>query len=276
MYLRTKDFRGQLLPNRESLLVLSQYNGHGNLVVRLSGEDKGNVYFHFSDAPKDVLIKVCTIDTFWQHMHYGGLEVLDSEVALLSLEQKRAYLELYSAALRPDILDFAEEFDNPLTRAIMKGDEKEAEKLLTPGWINTPARRKDSDYFEFPITTSVRANRIRFTKKLIAAGANVNVYGFERETPLMAAIYKETQEVLLNAGADVNLIAESGNSALHQVCWEEKDDKRCIESLLIAGANPFLKNKDGIRPVDIVAGWRDTDDSLKAKILSLMNSKRGG
>lgn len=74
------------------------------------------------------------------------------------------------------------------------------------------------------------------------------------ETPLMMAasgLNVETLQFLIRCGADANLINLSGNSALGYVAYSEIGPDypdavvECVKALLLAGADPHLRNSEG-------------------------------
>jgi Ankyrin repeats (3 copies)/Ankyrin repeats (many copies)/Ankyrin repeat len=64
-------------------------------------------------------------------------------------------------------------------------------------------------------------------------------------------------EALLDAGADVNAVSISQDTALHWAC--QHGDERMITALLAAGANPDARNSQENTPL-LVAAWREKDN----------------
>jgi len=111
-------------------------------------------------------------------------------------------------------------------------------------------------------------NQLELMSILIEEGANIN--GFGKQIPLIIAAYdcnKESVEILLDHGADLNLVDEDGETALHAAargdmwlypshdpkykrCSPEKlqDYKEIIASLIRRGAFNNVKNAEGLTP----------------------------
>jgi ankyrin repeat protein len=94
--------------------------------------------------------------------------------------------------------------------------------------------------------------------KLLEAGANVNVKDDEGETPLHVAAESDSfntagLEILLKAGADVRAKKHNGDTALHLAAKCHK--REFVELLLKAGADAKATNAEGLAPRDVT--WRD-------------------
>lgn len=91
-------------------------------------------------------------------------------------------------------------------------------------------------------------------KQHIVAGTDLNKSAdFGGSTPLMlAAIFgqNEIAEVLIDAGADLELRNHSGGTALHQACFF--CHPKIVELLLQSGADPNKKNSRNLTPLDSV------------------------
>ena len=109
---------------------------------------------------------------------------------------------------------------------------------------------------EEKINTGIHHKYIWLIKKGIEEGADVNtdMKKYHKGRLLRSVSGSEGNwdiaKILIDAGADVNLQSEFGNTALHFACEEERDV--LIKLLLKSGANPNIKNKNDETPIDIV------------------------
>jgi ankyrin repeat protein len=103
---------------------------------------------------------------------------------------------------------------------------------------------------------------------LLAAGARVNDQSRNpmRVAPLHSALAGSDQtivELLLDAGADVNLVQADGYTPLHEAA--QNGDQVMAERLVAAGADPRARLDDGSTPADsaraaghtVLADWLD-------------------
>jgi uncharacterized protein len=103
----------------------------------------------------------------------------------------------------------------------------------------------------------------------IAAGTNLDEkedYG--GSSPLiLAAIFgqNEVAQILIDAGADLELRNSKGSTALHQACFFCRPET--VEMLLKAGADSSQTDNDGRTPLGIVT--LDFDDDLKGAYLHI-------
>ena len=112
------------------------------------------------------------------------------------------------------IHDFSDDGFTPLGLASYFGNEDVARLLLLKGADPNVSSR--NGYNVYPIHSAVAANYDIIAKMLIEAGANVNVVQISGDTPLHSAAQNGNIEliiVLLEAGANVNAITEDGQTA---------------------------------------------------------------
>jgi len=112
------------------------------------------------------------------------------------------------------IHDFSDDGFTPLGLASYFGNEDVARLLLLKGADPNVSSR--NGYNVYPIHSAVAANYDMIAKMLIEAGANVNVVQMSGDTPLHSAAQNGNIEliiVLLEAGANVNAITEDGQTA---------------------------------------------------------------
>ena len=97
--------------------------------------------------------------------------------------------------------------------------------------------------------------------KLIEKGADINVRGYENNTPLHYASYGivEAAKALIEAGADVNAITDTGDTPLHISArfmpFGVSYQADIAKLLLKAGADPYIKNKRGKTVFDVFEKW---------------------
>jgi len=92
---------------------------------------------------------------------------------------------------------------------------------------------------------------------LIEAGANVNIQNKEGNTGLHEAIFIQDYELIkifINAKIDVNIINSSKDTALHEAC-KYGDDKSII-LLLTNNASANMSNNDGNTPLHLLAYYK--------------------
>jgi ankyrin repeat protein len=88
---------------------------------------------------------------------------------------------------------------------------------------------------------------LRVLDKMLAAGIDINARNVEQMTGLHLHLQGSGRlgvtRFMLDRRANPNLQDDEGNTALHMV-WKELE----IKALLAAGANPFIRNKQGESP----------------------------
>lgn len=111
-------------------------------------------------------------------------------------------------------------------------------------------------------------------QQLIAAGADVNIIGSSRRTPLhIAAMCAKADCVigLLEAGADATAACQQGNNTLHYLASYSGSKPRAwlpevVQKLVTAGCNVDLVNNNGETPLHIAVAKRL--DSLVGALLA--------
>lgn len=115
----------------------------------------------------------------------------------------------------PDLVhDFSDDGFTPLGLASYFGNEDVARLLLLNGADPNVSSR--NGYNVYPLHSAVAANYDMIAKMLIEAGADVNVVQMSGATPLHSAAQNGNIElliVLLEAGANVNALTEDGKTA---------------------------------------------------------------
>lgn len=84
---------------------------------------------------------------------------------------------------------------------------------------------------------------------LIEKGANVNAQNNDGNTVIFSCVYPEGTELLLKAGASVDILNKNGESALHYAA--RRNDLAAILLLLRHGADLQLIDDNGFRARDL-------------------------
>lgn len=100
------------------------------------------------------------------------------------------------------------------------------------------------------IFRAVAMDDVQELKKLIAAGANVNMVGKYGATPLWHAVergYLDCVRLLLSAGATPDIADRNGVTVLQKAIKENRPD--CLSELIAAGADVNRCNNNGWQPL---------------------------
>ena len=151
------------------------------------------------------------------------------------------------------------------------GDLQEVDRFLaeSSAWLEA----KDSYRQATPLYHAAGANQVEVVKALAARGADLDTPDqFLQQpgwTPLFRAAFGAFTEVVLalvDLGADVNYVSPNarwkrpaGTSVLHAVCYETGTTPEVIGALLRNGADTWLTDSAGRRPVE-VAKSQSRDD----------------
>lgn len=103
---------------------------------------------------------------------------------------------------------------------------------------------------ETPLFLAATEGNLTAARRLIAAGADVNLGKFNKDTPLQAAIendHKVMARLLLKSGADPNKPLNRGWTAVHECVYRGNSD--ILELVLNFEGNPNIRDVYGISPV---------------------------
>ena len=133
-----------------------------------------------------------------------------------------------------EIGDMSFDLDNPLgsklVKAVRNGDESECERLIKLGADINYIHYRTSLLCVCFINISRKYN-FNVVKMLVEAGCNVNYENCFNVTPLMVAItygYFEACEYLLQNGANINMLDNRNQTALHYVCFYKYKKDRSL------------------------------------------------
>lgn len=157
----------------------------------------------------------------------------------------------------PSVINRSFDGINPLRRAVEKNDKKLVRKLLDVQGIEL------NELLESDGTTSLmHAAAHGYTyilKKLIQAGADLNLPSQERNTALLWAVKNKqpkSVKILVDAGADLNLQDEEGNTAL--MVAAKNNDQESLQ-LLIPRAQINNRNNKNLTALDYVVANRNVE-----------------
>jgi ankyrin repeat protein len=97
-----------------------------------------------------------------------------------------------------------------------------------------------------PLHLAAEANDVLLIERLSELGADLEARDHQGRTPFMLATDAAALSALVRCGADVDAEDEQGDSALHHAARANNED--LVFAYLVLGANPHLKNEDGVVP----------------------------
>jgi uncharacterized cupredoxin-like copper-binding protein len=162
-----------------------------------------------------------------------------------------------SYTLRIEAAGFAYKEVNNIT--LRAGEEQSMDETLEIGGVmgglivvTTP---------EQPLLSAVLTDDVDEVKRLLAAGADVNVLDDGiNSTALAQAVQRDNREllkILLNAGADVNEKNHDGQTALMSL--NDETSVEIVQDLLAAGAKIDLADESGQTALHHAASFADTE-----------------
>ena len=119
---------------------------------------------------------------------------------------------------------------------------------------------------------------LRIVKLLIRFGADVNARNYNGEPAIIWAAKcgsAQLASLLIDNGANVNIVSNRSAAPLHQAIHESRRSKsfETIETLILAGANPYVKNSDQEFGKSAIEWAKIYKDNELLRILEESNSK---
>jgi hypothetical protein len=197
---------------------------------------------------------------------YFSFRIIDPTFQGVAPQERSQRLEKVFQAVKGrtvyfDVMSPQEAAILPLTDAADGGAVDEVRALLAAGADVNQPNHVGITALDCAVM-GTEPDHTRTVEVLVAAGADVNAG--EYTPPLMLASAHgppDTVAALLQAGADVNRVTDSG-TALHQAVAENRPDNVAV--LLRAGARLDLTDEDGQTPIDLARRPR------RPKILALL------
>ena len=124
-----------------------------------------------------------------------------------------------------------------------------------------------------PLHLSCGAGEARVSRRLLEAGAEIDVQDRRGVTPLGRAVeagHQDTLLLLLERGAELDIPDEKGETSVHRAVRSRQED---ILSLLVRrGANPDIINYDGESPLHLAVAAGDlTSTNILLRAGALVN-----
>lgn len=214
---------------------------------------------------------------------------------VIAIEQKRPLSPQKQSLLRRLVADYKETKKLRAKRKAGKATPQELEKLdermrkikkqaIAAGVIaafiaalvagSTWAAHRKSTASPFPLHQAVRSYDINKIEALVKAGADINKWNYNNETPLHHAVKRNLQTVatkLLEMGANPNIKdPRYGQTALYVAA--DLINEAMVELLLKHGADPFVKDKYGHTP--FVIANRSIESRLSPVEIAVMPTER--
>jgi hypothetical protein len=170
------------------------------------------------------------------------------------------------------ILEPTGDLTKDLVLATRLGQEDEVKSLIDKGAdVNGRTRFGSS-----PLLAAIDFRNIIIVNLLLDRGANINQQDVDGWTPLMYSLgmYDQTEiaEELVRRGADVNLKAENGDTALIRAVSSQQGLTKMIELLLLKGADPNVRDRLGRTPL-MIAEQGDHTDYVQDLLKKAMQQK---
>jgi hypothetical protein len=207
-----------------------------------------------------------------QFLHENGADYLGENSGALCWAANDGHLKVVKWLVELGIPVSGEglnEYTRPLFNGIQGGNIEVLDFLLAQG--ADPRETYELEGAMLPIHRAIFEDQSETVQlfcqhhtigETINRGASLDISGPHREeeyedkvTPLMLAVINESSEItqlLIKNGADVNLVDDSGRTALDYASRDANTD--LMETLLSAGADPNLEGPDGQTPLSRSVG----------------------
>ena len=145
--------------------------------------------------------------------------------------------------------------DTALSTAVESGHEGVVLQLLAAGADVDDAQGSEAYPRYPPLCVAVAQDNERLVSVLLEAGAGLGENRTHHLPVFVAASEGRCGPLkrLLLAGADVNAVNSTGQSALHLAC--EFSHEGAVELLLSRNASPTSRCEEGLSPADVVSTW---------------------
>lgn len=140
---------------------------------------------------------------------------------------------------------------NRLLAAVTQGREDEVAELLASG---TDPNGTDATGIQTPLLNVVKTAHETIARRLLAAGARVDIANVDGVTPLHWATAKQKvpmARLMLEAGASVHARERDGWTPLHWAAY--RGEAELVDLFLSAGAAVNLPDNDGWTPLHLAA-----------------------
>jgi hypothetical protein len=147
--------------------------------------------------------------------------------------------------------------NDPLVDAVVRGDVAAVKDLLARG---SDVDTIDEEYDWSALSQAVSKGNREIVDILLNAGANVNLRNRRGHTALMNGSESTTQDIvwaLIDAGAKIDLQDEDGKSALHYMAGYDNPD--ALRALIEGDASIDASDNEGQTPLLIAARYGNTE-----------------
>jgi ankyrin repeat protein len=200
----------------------------------------------------------------------GMREMLDRDPQLLNAKiPGRRLLQFAISAKKSEIIKLLHSYgvplngyntrsETPLHMALQPSDVPTSRMLIKLG--------ANIDFQSWHLLLNNRRLWKELLPDFVAAGTIVEETSTFGLPPLLHAVTRDNLDavrLMVNTGADVNVVDRAGNTALHKAV--ELNNPEIIILLLNNGADPKIKNMNGLTPLGILekSSWHKIFQSLK-------------